>query len=428
MTLALLAAAAARSHADDSLPDYELSRIPVKDRPHPEFDPVGIRYGSIFFYPKLVTGLLFDSNVLAANSSPRADAALVFSPELTVRSEPYGSGPVRSGPFVYGYDPNPQRFSYEFNIGADIYRFRNVTTENREDAHARLVTHSEIAHDLLFDATFEAARKHIDRGDSGSPIDAKNPVPYTDLKGELALTKQFNRFGTTLDVTARRLTYEDVDSISGPVIDQSWRNGNIFTGSVKPFYEFSPGYRAFVLLQANTRNYEGTGDLNRDSHGYTIQGGVDFVIDPLIYGSIGIGYLSQNYDNPAISPINGLSFSGKATWLVTKLMTATFSAERAVAETTTPGFNGLLRTSFGARLDYEFLRNLIFYVEPKYIDEDFPDTTRHDKIGKVSAGFDYLMNRKMKVGLRYDFIDRSSTLPDFTYNEHVVTLNVTTQY
>jgi uncharacterized protein (PEP-CTERM system associated) len=109
-------------------------------------------------------------------------------------------------------------------------------------------------------------------------------------------------------------------------------------------------------------------------------------------------------------------------------MTATFTAERAVAETTTPGFNGLVRTSFGARLDYEFLRNLIFYVEPKYIDEDFPGTTRKDKLKKLSAGFDYLLNRNAKVGLRYDFIDRNSTLSSFTYDEHVVTFNVTTQY
>ena len=102
--------------------------------------------------------------------------------------------------------------------------------------------------------------------------------------------------------------------------------------------------------------------------------------------------------------------------------------QRFVAETTTPDFNGLVRTSFGARIDYEFLRNLIFYVEPKYTNEDFPGTSRKDKVGKVSAGFDYLLNRNAKVGLRYDFIDRNSTLSSFTYDEHVVTFNVTTQY
>jgi hypothetical protein len=418
MTLALMAGSTAGGFADDALPDDVLSRIPVKDRPHPEFDPVGIQYNSIFFYPKLTTGLLFDSNVYASNTNPRSDAALIFSPELT----------IRSGPKTYGYDPNPQPFSYEFNIGADIYRFRNITTENRENAHAKLVTHAEFAHDLIFDTAFEAARKHEERGSSSSPIDARNPVPYWDLKGELALTKKFNRFGTTFDATARRLTYGDVDSFSGVPLDQSWRNGNIFTGSIKPFYEFSPGYRAFFLLQANTRNYAGTGTLNRDSNGYIIRGGLDFVVSPLFYGTAEIGYLSQSYDNPAIPPIDGLSFSGRATWLMTKLMTATFSAERTVAETTTPDFNGMLRTSFGARIDYELLRNLILYAEPKYIDEEFPGTTRRDKLAKVSAGFDYLMNRRLKLGLRYDFIDRNSTIPAYTYDEHVVTLNVTTQY
>jgi hypothetical protein len=418
MSLALAASTAAGFAEDMPLTDDELSRIPVRERPHPEFDAAGIQYGSIYFYPKLVTGLRFDSNVFATNTHPRSDAALVFSPELT----------VRSGPKTYGFDPNPQPFSYEFNIGADIYRFHNLTSENREDAHAKLKTHAEIKQDLILDTTFEAARKHEDRGDSGSPIDARNPVPYTDLKGDVALTKRFNRFGTTFGVTARNLTYGDVDTFAGVPLDQSWRNGNIFTGSVKPFYEFSPGYRAFFLLQGNTRNYDGTGVLNRDSHGYIARGGLDFMIDPLFYGTAEIGYLSQSYDNPAILPIDGLSFSGKATWLMTKLVTATFSAERSVAETTTPGFNGLLRTSYGARFDYEFLRNLIFYAEPKYIAEDFPGTTRNDKIKQISAGFDYSLNPRLKLGVRYDFKDRNSTDTAFTYNENVVNFNVTTQY
>ena len=98
MTLAFMAGSTAGGFADDALPDDVLSRIPVKDRPHPEFDPVGIQYNSIFFYPKLTTGLRFDSNVFASNTNPRSDAALIFSPELT----------IRSGPKVYGFDPNPQ--------------------------------------------------------------------------------------------------------------------------------------------------------------------------------------------------------------------------------------------------------------------------------------------------------------------------------
>lgn len=418
MTLVLIAGSTASGLAGEALPDDVLSRIPVRERPRPEFDPIGIRYGSIYFYPKLTTGIRFSSNVFASSTQPRSDAALVFSPELTIRSDPENNG----------FDPNPQPSSFKLDIGGDIYRFHRFTGENREDAHAKLATHAEIAQDLIFDTSFEASRKHEERGDSSSPIDAKTPVPYTDLKGQVALTKKFNRFGTTFDATARRLTYGDVDTFAGASLDQSWRNGNIFTGSVKPFYEFSPGYRAFVLLQGNTRDYEGTGALNRDSHGYIIRGGLDFTVNPLIYGTAEIGYLSQTYDNPTIPPIDGLSFSGKATWLVTKLMTATFSAERTVAETTTPDFNGMLRTSFGARVDYEFLRNLTFYVEPKYIDEDFPDTTRKDRIGKISSGFDYLLNRRAKIGLRHDFIDRSSTVSAYTYDEHVVTFNVTTQY
>jgi len=412
------AATCSASYGQGLLPDYELSRIPVAERPRPEYDPVGYRLGGLFFYPKLTAGLRYDSNVFASGANPRSDWALLLSPELTIR---YGMLPS-------AYQQNPSRFSYEINLNADIYQFRNLTSENRVDARGRLRTHWEIAQDLHLDTTFEAARKHVERYESSSPRNASEPVPYTDLRGEATLTKTIGSFGVAFNGAVRNLAYENVTAFDGTLLDQSGRDGTIYSTYIKPFYEFSPGYRAFVRMAANTRNYEAAGIQDRDSQGYDIRAGLDFAVTPLLFGSAEVGYLSQTYENPLIPKVDGLSFKGELTWLATALLTIKVEAERSIAETVTPDFDARLDTAFGVRADYEFLRNVILFGGVRWKNEDFIGTSRNDDVMKASAGVEYLMNRHLSTGVRYDFISRDSTIPVYTFDKHVVMFNVTAQY
>jgi len=391
------------------LPDAELTQIPVAQRPHRDFDPLGVQWESSFFYPSITGGLMYNSNVFASPENAQADLALVLSPRLTI-------------------DYEKPRSSYRAQFGADLYQFREFTEENRINAFARLQSSNEIREDLELQTSFEAARKHDVPGEASSQLNAAEPIPYTDLRAETTVTKTFNRLGVSVDGTARGLTYQNVDSFSGELLDQTWRDGTILTTSVKPFYEFSPGYRAFLRMRANSRNYAGEGELNRDADGYDLHAGTEFQVTPLILGSIEVGYLSETYANPVIQPIDGSSFLANATWLMTPLMTVTVSGERSVAETTTPDFFGRLDTALGVRLDYELLRNLVVSAGPKFIWQDFPDTSRKDDVVMVEAGLNYLINPFARLGLDYDYVNRDSTLPVYSFDQHMVMVNVTAQY
>jgi hypothetical protein len=417
MTVAALTLSASDTGGQE-LPDYELSRMPVRERPHPEYDPIGYRSGSIFFYPKLSTGLRYDSNVFASPTNRRADLIFILSPELTITNAAPRFTPV-----------SIPKFAYELNVGADIYKFRRFDSEDRVDARANLKTRWEIAHDFTFEGNFLAARRHDERGDTALPPDASEPIPYTDLRAEGIFTKYFDRLGVEVNGTARRLDYEDVISITGVPLVQAQRNGTILSTYIKPFYEFSPGYRAFVRLRANTRNYEAAGILNRDSNGYDIRGGVDFAVTPLISGSVEAGYLSQTYENPLIAPFDGLSFAAKTQWLVTPLVTISANAERSVAETITPDFEARLDTIYGVQIDYELMRNVILFGGLKFKKEEFRGVAqRTDNVKQISAGVEYLLNRNFRTTLQYQFQDRDSNLPIYTFDRHTVTLNVKAQY
>lgn len=417
MTLAAITLANTETEAGE-IPDHELAQMAVRDRPRSGYEPIGYRMGQHFFYPSIGVGFRYDSNVFASPSNPQSDIALVVSPGLTVTNVPR---------FQTGF---PTPFTYELNLDADIYQFRNFETENRTDAQAKLKTRWELAHDFTIDGNFLAARKHDLRGDTALPREAREPIPYTDLRAEGVLTKQFNRLGIELNANVRRLDYEDVlSTVTGLPLDQSARSGSIFSAHIRPFYEFSPGYRGFVRFRGNTRDYEGAGALNRDSNGYDIRGGLEFAVTPLIRGSAEIGYLSQTYDNPLIAPFDGLSYAAKAQWLVTPLMTISFLTERSVAETVTPDFEARLDTVYGAQVDYELMRNVILFTGFRIKQEDFRGfATRTDNVTQFSAGADYLMNRHLRATLQYQFQDRDSTLPQYNFDRHLVTFGVKAQY
>jgi hypothetical protein len=416
MTLAALTLATEDVHSAE-IPDYELAQMAVRDRPRPGYDPIGYRFGPHFFFPSIGAGFRYDSNVFASGTVPRSDVALVISPGLTITNAPRFQGNT------------PTAFTYQLDLNADIYQYRQFDSEDRADAQAKLKTRWELAHAITVEGNFLAARKHDERGDTALPPDAREPIPYTDLRAESIFTKEFGRFGVELNANVRHLEYEDISSITGAPLLQAARNGSIFAAHVKPFYEFSPGYRGFVRFRGNTRDYEGIGILNRDSNGYDLRGGLEFAVTPLIRGSAEVGYLSQTYDNPLIAPFDGLSFAAKAQWLVTPLMTITFNAERSVAETVTPDFEARLDTVYGAQIDYELMRNLILFGGFKLKQEDFRGfAVRTDDVTQLTAGVEYLMNRSLRMTLQYQFQDRNSNVPVYDFDRHMVTFGVKAQY
>jgi hypothetical protein len=389
--------------------EADLANVPVRERRHSLYDPIGIHASAFHFFPRITAGVMFDSNVFASASDPSSDFALVLAPELRAFAD-RGDG------------------FYEFSVGAKNYTYHRFDSEDRTDAHARFRGSKQLRSDIKWDAVLEAARRHQLRGDSFTPTTAAEPIPFNDLRAETAVTKTFNRLGVMVGGRVRHISYENVTAIGGGTLDQSYRDGTILTTTVKPSYEFSPGYRAYTRIDLSQRDYKGTGAENRDSQGYDIRGGVEFRITPLMSGSVDVGYLAQDYDNPAIPTVEGVSAGARMMWLMTPLMTLSLFAERSVAETAAPDQEARLDLSAGAQLDYEIMRSLILSLEGSYKNEDFVGTARTDDVMKISTKIDYLMSRSFNIGMSYSYFDRLSNDPLYNFDKHVVTINVTAQH
>lgn len=386
----------------------DAANLPVRQRHHPEADPTGLAYGGILFYPSVLAGMAFDSNIYASPSNAADDMALVLAPELRIRVDG-GAG------------------QHELDLGATHYEYQEFDSESRTEAHARLRSARQLRTDVKLDTLFEAARRFEPRGSSLTASNSAQPIAYRDLRAETTVTKTFNRLGVAVGGGIRSVAFEDGETFSGVPVDQGFRDGTIITASVKPFYEFSPGYRAFTLLKANRRDFEGTGSLNRDSEGYDARAGLEFLLTSMLFGSLELGYLHQSYSDPLISDADGLSTKVNLQWLMTPLMTVSLFGARQVAELAAQNQEARIDLTAGARVDYELRRNVMVSMDASYTNEDFTGSNREDNILQIGSQIDYWMNSYLSFGLKYNYFERDSNL-DFSFNRHLVLLNVVAQY
>lgn len=390
-------------------PRPDLSEVPVGKRQHPGYEPIGWRLGSIMFYPRLISGLGFDSNVYQKSDNPQSDVVSIISPRAA---------------FVY---ERPD-IDWTADFGADLRRYQELSGENTEDAHARFRLRKDITNALEFRTRLGAARKHEMRGDSEGPQNAAEPPVYSVIDGEAAFTKTFNRFGVRAGGDVRSYSYEDVTTFSGESLDQSFRNGTVVTGSLLPFYQLEGRNRLFARFALSERDNEGTGDLNRDSQGVLARAGVDFELTPLIFLTSEAGLQQLSFDNPDIDTVDVLSFATKATWLMTPLMTVSLSANRGISERVSQNYDARIDTSVKAGLDYELMRNVLVTAGAEFTREDFVGIAREDDVVALSLGTKYSVNRWLGLGLKGVYEDRASTSASNNFDQYVVWLNVTAQY
>ncbi len=385
--------------------DSEVEASTVQNRERPEYDPVGGRVGAYFFYPTIDVGLVFDDNILSANTNKKSSMVLDSAGRLLVRSD-------------------MPRHKLDFEFGVNNLTYLGNSNENHTNFFAGSIWRFDIDRSFNISGTAYAARLHEERGSAEAPGTADEPVPYTKLDATVSLNKSFNRLMVSVGAAVQNLNYSDVRATGGGTIDQDTRNGTILTSVTRASYEFSPGYRAFVNIEGNRRDFKN----NRDSSGIEARGGVEFEISRLILGELSAGYLHQEYKTAGLRDIKGPAFRGSILWNPTPLMTLDMAAERRVSETTVAGASGRLDSIFSARLDYEVLRNIIMTPHASYQIGDYKGATREDKTLIAGLEGQYLINRYMAAKVFYEFTTRNSNAAGQDYDKNRIGGSVRLQF
>lgn len=393
----------------DSREEIPPEDMPVRKRQQPGYEPVGIRAGSWMFNPSLTAGGFYDSNVFSSNTAKRSDIAAVVEPTLRART-------------LW------ERHGMDLKLNAQSTIYNQNSSLDQTNAGLKGNGWLDIAHDMVLLTNFQAAHLHEGVGTLSAPSNAISPTPYDLLSGDVTLRKEFNRLTASIGLRTDSYDFGSTRAQDGSVINQDARDGQLYSLHSRIDYAISSTLGWFGGVEGNQRDIRGTPGHSLDSQGYRALSGITIGLSNLVTGEFGAGYVQQRFDDPTIGTIEGPSYRARLTWRPTRLLDVHVNAEQLVTQTSDTSSTGVLANAVQVGLDYELRRNVIVSLAAGYENDRFFGQIREDNVITSDTRVKYLMNRFSAVSAYYRYTNRDSDTPVFSFDKHLVGLNVTAQF
>lgn len=381
----------------------------VLDRARPDYDPVGIRLGTIWVFPAHEIAMVYDDNVFAKQRSRADDVIVVQSPQVVVKSD-------------------FSRHALGFELGADLGRHVDFSAENYDDIHVATNGRLDIHRESRILASAGWDRLHADRS-SPDDVAGLEPTIYRRSQGDIALQQGFNRFGLRLGGSVRQFDFDDSSAATG-AINNDDRDRTQYRIESRVQYAVADAYLAFIDAGVNRADYVAVRDdngFNRDSDGHDLFIGVAADLTGIILGEISVGRVDRKHDDARFADVSEIAFQSRLTWNVTRLTSVRGELAREVDETAVNGASATLTTSATIGIDHELLRNVILHAGAAHREQEFIGIDRTDNILAWRLGARYLVNRAMSLTLDYDGVERESTQPTAEFVRNRVMLRLRLQ-
>jgi hypothetical protein len=385
-------------------PDAPLRR-PLPPNTDP-FEPVGVRVGSFLLRPSIEVGYGADSNPNRVPNGPRSNFTQIL-PEVQIKSE-------------------WSRHELGATLRGSYFAYDDIPSLNRPAADTKVVGRYDFNRDLRFDGE---GRFLLGTDNPGSPnlqADlAKLPI-YTTYGATAGLAQRFNRLELAAKGNVDRTTYQDSELTDGTSVSNADRNYIQYRIQGRVSYEFTPGFRPFVELDADKRIHDNE-DTGRDSHALTPKVGMTFELLRYLTGELSVGYTSREYEDPTLQPLKGFVIDGSLAWVATGLTTVTLTASSRTAESPLAGVSGSLSRDVAISVDHAFRRWLIGTVKLGYGQDDYVGLDRLDKRTSLAAIVTYKFSRELwlKGEFRQEWMN--STAPGVNYDASIFLIGVKAQ-
>jgi hypothetical protein len=386
----------------------------VTQRPRPELDPLGLRYGDFFWFPRAELDEAYNSNIFATPSSTIADFITTLQPSFDLLS---------SFP----------RNALNLHGGAAAQFYTSHSGQNTQDGYIGTDGRLDLDPGSALYASAQAAHLHVPRTSTNSPGNAAEPVTYWTYTANAGYRQTGLRLGYQADIAVQNTQYNGVPAIGGGILPQSASDTTISQAALRGSYELVPDYLSYIRVAGNLTDYTHTvpGGVRFNSTGYRADLGLQILPRHILSGEIYAGYLSQIYSASGLGSISGFDAGGRLVYNVTRLTTATFTGlRRVVPSNPTIGTTGTsyLATIVGANVDHELLRNLLLNGSAGYENDTYLGVSRTDNIFSVGAGFKYLLDRNLYLGGSYSYQQRNSTTAGSSYTQNILMLRLSAQF
>lgn len=384
--------------------------VAVRDRPHPEYEAMGLPMGGFTVYPKLDIIGEYNDNVFATSTGAVDDVILRLRPEIAVSTD-------------------WNRSSITAYARSTISQYADYTSENTTDYDLGGAGRLDVSRAMNIVGGASYGQFHDPRTAAGSGSQSAKPIEYDAASAYVAATRTSGRVKLSGRADIRDFDYKDGLTSANVVVDQDDRDrvNTSLTGRVD--VALSPATALFVQTTGNERNYDVASTPTiaaRDSTGFEILAGANFELGAVARGEIAAGYIEQNFDESAYKDLSGLGARVSLEWFPTQLTTVTFTGARTIEDSAIIGSGGFVSTNMAVQIDHEFMRNVILSGQVSYGNDDYDGIDRTDDRLGVNASATYLINRHLGASLTVSHYEQNSDGADggvsFDLNKLMVSL------
>jgi len=363
----------------------------VQNRAKPELAPVGLPLGSFRLYPEVTAGIGLTTNVVGAETNARSDSFATVTPQVAVRS-----------------DWGRHALSGLFNYSGARYRWTDAKDEDgflaQVDGRLDVVGESELNGSASYRRVYE------DQQEASFPVTGGGAVAVDQARGALRAALVTNRLRWTVSTDYNSFRYRDTVSTNGNRLDLSFRDRDVYRGTVRAEYQTSPDNSLFAQVTYRRTDYltsEAVNDRTSDEWRGSIGAIADVTSLLRIAGAI--GYFRRSYSNPLFDTVGDLAVDVRADYYLSPITTISAVVSRQLEEAAVRGSAGYIANRVGLRIDHELLRNLVPYLGADYFTGNFKNYDRDDHGFSVGGGFEYTLNRRWVLDLDANYRSRLSS-------------------
>jgi hypothetical protein len=367
------------------------------------YEPLGIRAGSFLIFPSLTLTEQYDDNVFADPHDTKDDFVTIVQPRVQAQS-------------------NWSRHSLNVSAGGNIGFHVNETDNDYQDAFIQSAGRLDITRDNYLNGTVNLARVHQGRDDPENDPNRQDTTEIYQYGTTLSYTHVFNRLNVTVNGGVARDDYAPSD--------ESDRDQNAYIAGLRTGYFLSPRINTYIYgdYQVTKRDQRvDSGGVERDSKSWEAGVGAAVTLTDLITSDVQVGYTRQTYAEGSFSDNQGVGYALDLTWTPTLLTTVRATGSGDFRPTSSEGSDAEanFRSTLGASVDHELLRNVHLGAHVNYIRDDFSGPSRTDNGVAVGGGVTYFLNRNLSVDAGYTYQQRWSDVPDDEFSRNLVMVGIT---
>lgn len=413
-------AAGSYAHAQETLliqptlpDDFDRGRnVSVTQRTRPDYDPIGIRVGSMVVLPQVNVSLGFSDNLYYSKNDRVSDGFIDVTPSVLARSD-------------------WTRHSLTLKGSTTIERYFSQSLRNQTPWDLGALGALEIGSSFRILPELQASRQ-FETPFSGETAATTAVLSsyfrgYGGIRGEYEAGQ--SKFTLALDKTIYE--FSDIEFSNGAFVNQSDRDRDLTRITGQAQYAFTPSMAVYVQANYTDTVYDNAillnGDPNRDSHGYRFIAGVNFDLSGLLRGTIGAGYVKRDFKTFYPS-IDGFSAEAKIEYFPSELTTVTLQLRRVIEDSAIASNSGFFDTRASLGVDHELLRNLLLRLNGEYARQNYIDLDAKSDIYRITGGAQYLSSNALSFNFNLSYTGRSpsgSTVVGQSFNEFRGLIGVT---